>query len=353
MVFGPGGALHLKVDAYAYALPRAAQPENVLLIDRRGGFPDLRIADFGCARRLGPNTTVSSRAGTLGYMAPEVVAAAPHGLPADLWSVGVILYTLLSGHMPFRQANHQLDESAVREGRWSFSHPNWDEVSFEGKDMVRRLLRNTPHARPTAHEALELEWMRSPTPDGASSPRGSLPGSSSLQHLSDLQQGETDGHLNADRKSASANNLASVGASEVVPSLTQADGLVPDTPSTASVMAGEMACTQGVSPAGASEPCSSATGDDHGSGANCLPQATKQPQRSLSASNMAAGTDEHGVRIRMFTATVTCGRAVRAGLAQVRSAYTRFICKSASLRRERLSREAPARAPARAPASVP
>ena len=138
---------------------RDLKPENVLLIDRRGGLLGLKIADFGLACRLSRRSgqiAGTAAAGTRGYMAPEVVASTEHGLPADIWSIGVILYTLLCGRMPFTFADEALEEVAVREGRWSFVHPNWDEVSFEAKDTVRRLLGQAPHSRPTAHEALAL-----------------------------------------------------------------------------------------------------------------------------------------------------------------------------------------------------
>jgi len=77
----------------------------VLLLDRRGGLLDLRIGDFGLARRLdGPNGTTVGRAGSRGYMPPEMLRGLPYGLSADAWSLGVILYTLLCGASPFAQA---------------------------------------------------------------------------------------------------------------------------------------------------------------------------------------------------------------------------------------------------------
>ena len=140
--------------------PRSLVRQNVLLLDRRGGLLDLRIADFGVARRLGPAGTTTGRAGSAGYMSPEVLSDEPYGLAADVWSLGVILYTLLSGCMPFLYDNPEQEEAAVRDGRWSFSDSNWDEVSFEAKDMVRMLLSQASHKRPTASEALDLAWVR-------------------------------------------------------------------------------------------------------------------------------------------------------------------------------------------------
>ena len=80
---------------------RDVKPENLLLLDRRGGLLDLRIADLGTAPQLSTTERCTTRAGTPGYMAPEVLLELPYGQPVDVWSLGVILFTLLSGRHPF------------------------------------------------------------------------------------------------------------------------------------------------------------------------------------------------------------------------------------------------------------
>jgi len=186
---------------------RDLKPENVLLLDRRGGLLDLRIADFGVARRLGPSRTVMTQAGTRGYMAPEVLSGEAHGQPVDIWSLGVILFTLLCGRLPFNHEDEAREEAAVRFGRWSFADPNWDEVSVEAKGVVRQFLSQDSHARPRAHEALDLPWLRPDTdatlaqasarwaasrpaarPAGHMARNASLPGSASLLQLRALEQ---------------------------------------------------------------------------------------------------------------------------------------------------------------------
>lgn len=128
-----------------HVVHRDLKPENVLLLDRRGGLLDLRIADFGLARRLGPlDAPLTAAAGTRGYMAPEVLSTLPYGFSADIWSVGVILYTLLCGLLPFWHEDQAVEEQCIREGLWSFADRNWDEVSIEAKDAVRQLLRQSP-----------------------------------------------------------------------------------------------------------------------------------------------------------------------------------------------------------------
>lgn len=60
-----------------------------------------KIADFGLATLLGPTQTASESYGTLGYTAPEVLRKEPYGAMCDVWSLGCMVYAMMSGHMPF------------------------------------------------------------------------------------------------------------------------------------------------------------------------------------------------------------------------------------------------------------
>lgn len=81
---------------------RDLKPENLLYLTRDKNSP-LVLADFGIAKKLeSPNEQLTSRAGSFGYAAPEVLKCTGHGKPCDIWSLGVITYTILSGYSPFR-----------------------------------------------------------------------------------------------------------------------------------------------------------------------------------------------------------------------------------------------------------
>ena len=58
--------------------------------------PTVKIGDFGTAILLDQDEKVTEMAGTIGFMAPEVALEQPNGIKADIWSLGVILYILLS-----------------------------------------------------------------------------------------------------------------------------------------------------------------------------------------------------------------------------------------------------------------
>jgi serine/threonine protein kinase len=61
----------------------------------------LKVVDFGLSKMIGPNETASDPFGTLSYVAPEVLIQRPYGKNVDLWSLGIIIYVLLSGMLPF------------------------------------------------------------------------------------------------------------------------------------------------------------------------------------------------------------------------------------------------------------
>jgi serine/threonine protein kinase len=85
---------------------RDLKPAN-LLISKRGKTPILKISDFGLSRFLEPGSLAETYVGTPLYMAPEVLANQQHGNKADLWSVGVLLYEMLYGRVPFPAHNYQ------------------------------------------------------------------------------------------------------------------------------------------------------------------------------------------------------------------------------------------------------
>ncbi|GIY44534.1 hypothetical protein CEXT_314941, partial [Caerostris extrusa] len=79
------------------------------------------------------------RVGTPHFMAPEVVQRQSYGKPADIWSCGVLLYTLLSGTLPFMGTKERLFQN-ICSGRLNLAGKYWDSISDFAKDMIRRML---------------------------------------------------------------------------------------------------------------------------------------------------------------------------------------------------------------------
>ena len=77
---------------------RDIKPENIMFTESEGKVSNIRLIDFGLAHRA--ENVISEMVGTPYYIAPEVIKK-QYGLKCDIWSLGVILYVLLSGYLPF------------------------------------------------------------------------------------------------------------------------------------------------------------------------------------------------------------------------------------------------------------
>lgn len=142
---------------------RDLKPENVLYISPSDDSP-LVIADFGIAKELkNGDELIFKAAGSLGYVAPEVLTTSGHGKPCDIWSFGVITYTLLCGYSPFVASSVEgfIEECTLGEYPVEFHKPYWDNISEDAKNFILRALMVNPKKRPTASELLQDPWITS------------------------------------------------------------------------------------------------------------------------------------------------------------------------------------------------
>ncbi|KAG8527006.1 uncharacterized protein KY384_008435 [Bacidia gigantensis] len=102
-------------------------------------------------------------AGSFGYAAPEIMLKQGHGKAVDMWSLGVITYTLLCGYSPFRSENVADLIEETRSGRIIFHGRYWKDVSSDAKDFVLALLQPNPDKRLTSEEALNHIWLTGTT----------------------------------------------------------------------------------------------------------------------------------------------------------------------------------------------
>jgi calcium-dependent protein kinase len=144
---------------------RDLKPENVLLVDAgaNGEVGAIRIADFGLAAQPEPGDELCECVGTPGYTAPEVLAGLPYDTSVDVFSLGAMLYALLSGCEAF--AAPGLDDEEVlqrnRIGRYKFD-ASWAGVSSEAKAVVKAMLMREPSKRATARALLAEGWVQGP-----------------------------------------------------------------------------------------------------------------------------------------------------------------------------------------------
>ncbi|KAF3905523.1 hypothetical protein AA313_de0201864 [Arthrobotrys entomopaga] len=138
---------------------RDLKPENLLYLTTEHDS-SLVLADFGIAKMLdSKDEMLTTMAGSFGYAAPEVMLKKGHGKPVDMWSLGVITYTLLCGYSPFRSETlpELIDECS--QGRVIFHERYWKGVSPEAKGFIGELLQPNPNERLTSSEALRHVWL--------------------------------------------------------------------------------------------------------------------------------------------------------------------------------------------------
>ena len=109
--------------------------ENILM-NEPNDDTDLKLVDFGLSKILGPNETSTDPFGTLSYVAPEVLLQKPYGKNVDLWSLGIIVYVLLSGMLPFDSDDNRETARQTIYDPVPFTHPIWGYVSPEAKDLI-------------------------------------------------------------------------------------------------------------------------------------------------------------------------------------------------------------------------
>ena len=138
---------------------RDLKPENLLYLARTDDS-EIVLADFGIAKHLdSPDGVLKTMAGSFGYAAPEVMLKRGHSKPVDMWSLGVITYTLLCGYSPFRSESLADLIEETKHGRVVFHERYWKDVSQEAKAFIMSLLKPDPHDRATSGHALRDPWI--------------------------------------------------------------------------------------------------------------------------------------------------------------------------------------------------
>lgn len=135
--------------------------ENIIL-DSEG---NVKIADFGLANYYNHNSALHTFCGSPLYASPEIVNGKPyHGPEVDIWSLGVVLYTLAYGAMPFESTNLSVLRQQISSGQYAEPKQPCGAAS-----LIRHMLTVTPARRATVEHILQHWWVNlshDVTPDG-------------------------------------------------------------------------------------------------------------------------------------------------------------------------------------------
>lgn len=123
--------------------------------------PTLKLIDFGLSKRFvgGGIMRMRSTVGTTYYVAPEVLKRKPYTSQCDMWSLGVVLFMLLTGKSPWPGVSEPEILMDVSQGRYCFMEDDWQNISSSAKNLVIQLLNMNPLERLDAVKALKHPWL--------------------------------------------------------------------------------------------------------------------------------------------------------------------------------------------------
>lgn len=134
---------------------RDVKPENVFLDSRNR----VKLGDFGSADWLGDERSLNGIVGTPYYVAPEVVMGRDYNEKVDVWSAGVVLYTMLAGVPPFYGETATEVFEAVLRANLRFPTRVFRSVSPAAKDLLRKMICRDVSRRLSAEQALRHPWI--------------------------------------------------------------------------------------------------------------------------------------------------------------------------------------------------
>ncbi|KAI2648274.1 Death-associated protein kinase 3 [Labeo rohita] len=136
------------------------KPENIMLLDNNALLPRIKLIDFGLAHRIKDGADFKNIFGTPEFVAPEIVNYEQLGLEADMWSVGVITYILLSGASPFLGDSKQETLANISAVNFEFDEEFFGSTSELAKSFIRQLLVKDTRKRLKIQDALNHPWIK-------------------------------------------------------------------------------------------------------------------------------------------------------------------------------------------------
>ena len=153
----------LKAITYCHKMNiihRDIKPENIMITNReKNGCLQVKLIDFGTAKIFEKGHQENKYVGSSYYMAPEIIKR-KYDEKCDLWSIGVIMYILLTGRPPFDGNDDDEILENVKKGVYdTYSYP-YPLLSSHSKDLINKLLQYDPKKRISADQAIEHPWFK-------------------------------------------------------------------------------------------------------------------------------------------------------------------------------------------------
>ena len=133
------------------------KPENIMCVDPWSSH--IKLIDFGLAREVKPNEDIFMMHGTAEFSAPEVLDYEAVSYPADVWSMGVICYILLTGLSPFIGEDDEETKQNIIDFNIEYDPEIFDDVSEDGLEFLQSLIVYEEEERLSAKEAARHAWL--------------------------------------------------------------------------------------------------------------------------------------------------------------------------------------------------
>ena len=140
---------------------RDLKPDNIMMTETEN-MSQIKIMDFGLSKIMGPEEHVVDGFGTLSFVAPEVLVRTPYNKEVDIWSLGIILYYMLTGLLPFDDDsdNEEIIAKMIVFNECKFPKNAWEGRSDEVIDLIKRCLEKSPEKRINIESYLKHKWFK-------------------------------------------------------------------------------------------------------------------------------------------------------------------------------------------------
>jgi serine/threonine protein kinase len=137
---------------------RDVKLDNILLDCEKG----VKICDFGVSKIIKKGQVIAEQCGTPAYLAPEIIIDKGYeGFFVDIWSLGVLLYAMLCGTVPFKAQNLEDLHKLILKGEFTFAC----DLSQEAQSLIKSMLKLEPKARITIPQTLAHAWLKETNED--------------------------------------------------------------------------------------------------------------------------------------------------------------------------------------------
>ena len=138
---------------------RDLKPDNIM-ITQQNDFGIIKIMDFGLSKIVSPQEKMVDGYGSLSYVAPEVLLRTPYNKEVDIWSIGVILFYMLSGHLPFRGSKEDVVANKIVFDPLVFDEEEWETRSKTVRNLIISCLEKKAENRITIEQFLNHPWFK-------------------------------------------------------------------------------------------------------------------------------------------------------------------------------------------------